>query len=107
MAEHLHDVWARKRLDEGWRLGEKRDDENKLHPDLIAYSDLPEEEKDYDRESAKMLIKLLQRLGYVITRNSEDDCHCPECGKKITLEMSYCSECGRFLQPLDFIKHHK
>lgn len=104
MAEHLHDVWARGRLDQGWRYGKKRDDDKLLNPDLVAYSDLPESEKVFDRQSAQMLLKLLQRLGYVITRNSEDDHHCPNCGKKITLDMAYCSECGRYLQPDDFMK---
>jgi len=104
IAEHSHDVWARGRMDAGWRYGEKRDDDRKLHPDLVPYNDLPESEKDYDRRTAIMLIKMLQRLGYTITRNSENDDHCPECGAKITLDMCYCSKCGRHLQPLDFAK---
>lgn len=104
LAEHSHDIWARQRLDQGWRYGAKRDDEKLEHPDLVPYSDLSEQEKDYDRNTSMQTLKLLKRLGYEIIHNSEDDCHCPDCGKKITLEMSYCPYCGRFLQLQDFMK---
>lgn len=104
LAEHAHDIWARQRLDQGWTYGEKRDDENKKHPDLVPYSDLSEQEKDYDRNTSMQTLKLLKRLGYDITHNSENDCHCPDCGRKITLDMSYCPQCGRFIQLGDFSK---
>jgi len=102
LAEHAHDIWARQRIDQGWTYGEKRDDENKKHPDLVPYSDLSEQEKDYDRNTSMQTLKLLKRLGYDITHNSENDCHCPDCGRKITLDMSYCPQCGRFIQLEDF-----
>jgi len=104
LAEHAHDNWARQRLDQGWTYGEKRDDVNRKHPDLVPYSDLSEQEKDYDRNTSMLTLKLLKRLGYDITHNSENDCHCPDCGRKITLDMSYCPQCGRFIQLADFSK---
>lgn len=104
LAEHAHDIWARQRLDQGWKYGKERNDKNLEHPDLVPYSDLSEQEKDYDRQTSMQTLKLLKRLGYEITHNSEDDCHCPECGKKITLDMSYCPSCGRYLQLKDFVK---
>ena len=104
IAEVLHDGWAYKRFKDGWVYGEHRDDDNKAHPDLVPYSDLPESEKDYDRYSARIVLTLLQRLGVRMDRSTEDDCHCPDCGKKITLDMCYCSECGRYLEPMDFVR---
>jgi len=102
LAEHAHDIWARQRMDEGWCWGEKRDDEKKTNPDLVPYCDLTEQEKEYDRNTSMMTLKLLKRLGYDITHNSENDSHCPECGRKITMDMSYCPKCGRYLQLEDF-----
>ena len=64
IAENAHEVWAANRYAEGWRYGLQRDDVQKLHPDMIPYSKLPEGEKDYDREMAMKTIKLLKKLGY-------------------------------------------
>ena len=50
IAENTHDIWARQRMDEGWQYGEKRDDDLKLHPDLVPFSDLT----DSDNESINL-----------------------------------------------------
>jgi len=63
IAEVNHDVWAAKRIADGWSYGEKRDDERKLHPDLLPYDRLPESEKAYDTESAKAIVAELLRRG--------------------------------------------
>ena len=68
IAENSHDIWARQRMDDGWTYGEKRDDEQKKHPDLVPYSDLPEKEKEYDRITARGILQLIQRLGYKIEK---------------------------------------
>lgn len=68
IAENVHEVWAKGRMDEGWRYGEKRDDAGKLHPCLVPYSMLPESEKEYDRNTAINTLKLVVKLGYRITR---------------------------------------
>lgn len=104
IAEVLHDGWAQKRFADGWVYGDHRDDDKKIHPDLVPYSDLPESEKDYDRYSARIVLTLLERLGVRMDRITDDDFHCPDCEKKITLDMCYCSECGRYLEPMDFVK---
>lgn len=71
IAENAHEVWAQGRMAEGWRYGEKRDDELKLHPDLLPYSDLPDSEKEYDRETAMKTIMLLKKLGYEIKKTKK------------------------------------
>lgn len=68
LAENAHDVWAKQRLAEGWTYGPKRDDTTKKHPCLVPYSDLPESEKDYDRQSAMETIKAILALGYRIEK---------------------------------------
>ena len=39
IAENVHDVWAAKRLADGWTYGEERDDELKQTPCLVPYSE--------------------------------------------------------------------
>ena len=45
-----------------------RDDENKLHPDLVPYEDLPEDEKEYDRNTAQETLRLIMKLGFKISK---------------------------------------
>lgn len=68
IAENVHEVWAAGRIREGWTYGPKRDDKLKKHPDLLPYSELPEGEKEYDRETAMNTIKLIVKLGYNIIK---------------------------------------
>lgn len=68
IAENAHEVWAYNRKKEGWKYGPERDDARKLHPDMIAYSQLPESEKLYDREMAINTIKLVKKLGWDIVK---------------------------------------
>ena len=51
-------------------MGQERDDKRKLHPDLIPYDELPEEEKHYDRQTAKETLKVVLQLGYRIEKDS-------------------------------------
>ena len=71
IAENAHEIWAENRYAEGWRYGEQRNDELKLHPDMIPYSQLPEGEKEYDREMAMNTLKLLKKLGYDIVKRAK------------------------------------
>jgi len=64
IAENAHEVWAKTRKDEGWTYGPKRDDAQKLHPDMLPYNLLPESEKEYDRLMAINTIKLVKKLGW-------------------------------------------
>ena len=67
LASHIHQVWAQQRIAEGWKYGAKRDDERKEHPCLIPYEILPENEKQYDRNTALGTIRFLIGQGYEIT----------------------------------------
>lgn len=68
IAENAHEVWAVGRIREGWTYGPERDDKLKKHPDLIPYSELPDGEKQYDRETAMNTIKLVIKLGYDLVK---------------------------------------
>lgn len=68
IAKNVHEVWAQSRINEGWRYGEERNDALKHHPCLIPYEELPEVEKDYDRNTALGTLKLISKLGFKIVK---------------------------------------
>ncbi|MBQ9850166.1 MAG: Ryanodine receptor Ryr [Clostridia bacterium] len=68
IAENCHDLWAVGRIKEGWTYGEVKDSEKKITPCLVAYDELPEEEKEYDRVTTMETLKLIVKLGYKITK---------------------------------------
>ena len=68
IAENVHEVWSKGRIAEGWTYGEKRDDNKKETPCLVPYSELPENEKEYDRNTALETIKTILSLGYKIQK---------------------------------------
>ncbi len=68
IAENVHEVWAQGRIREGWTYGEVRDDAKKETPCLVPYDQLPENEKDFDRNTAQQTIKLILKLGYRLSK---------------------------------------
>ena len=70
MAKNVHEVWAQTRIAQGWQYGPERNDAEKLHPMLIPYEDLPEEEKVYDRNTSIETLKLILKLGFNIKKDS-------------------------------------
>lgn len=109
IAENAHEIWAENRQKEGWTYGPERNDELKQNPDMVPYSQLPEGEKEYDREMAMKTIKLLLKLGYDLIKredtelyqvlkkriqNSEEQYFCRSCGKPIYKYQVFCDHCG-------------
>lgn len=68
MAKNVHEVWAQERIAQGWTYGEKRDDVKKCHPCLVAFEELPKEEKVYDRNTSVETLKLILKLGFKIIK---------------------------------------
>lgn len=66
LAKNVHEVWAQSRISQGWSYGSERNDELKQHPCLVPYENLPEVEKDYDRNTAIGTLKLITYLGFKI-----------------------------------------
>jgi ryanodine receptor 2 len=64
LAANIHDLWARRRLEDGWVHGDDRT--RKQHPGLVAFPELPDEERAYDRVIATETLKVLLKLGYRI-----------------------------------------
>ena len=108
IAENAHEVWAANRMAEGWSYGPQRDDNKKENPCMVPYSQLPESEKDFDRNMAMNTIKLLKKLGYDLIKredtelykilkerikNSQQEFHCPKCKAVIYKKQVFCDKC--------------
>ena len=70
ISESIHDLWGRKRLDEGWVWGSERSDLHHTNPRLVPYSALSETEKDDDRSLVLQTIRLILSKGYRIEKNA-------------------------------------
>ena len=57
-ASAQHDQWMAEKRDAGWRFGEQKDEAAKTHPMMIAYEDLPEEERAKDALFAAIVATL-------------------------------------------------
>lgn len=68
MARNVHEVWAQTRIGQGWSYGATRNDELKQHPCLVPYDDLPDSEREYDRNTAVETLKLILGLGFEIRK---------------------------------------
>ena len=68
LAENAHDIWAIRRIHENWQYGTIRDDNKKTTPDLVPYHKLTESEKKYDRDASIETLKVIQKLGFKISK---------------------------------------
>lgn len=84
LAKSNHDTWAMHRFEEGWSYGPNRDDLSKKNPCLVPYDDLPEIEKDYDRNTSQETLKSIYKLGFSISKRTEG---------KVMLVGSYDTDC--------------
>ena len=68
MAEMEHGRWSAERLSRGWRWGERRDEERKTSPYLVAWSELPEEIRERDRSTVRRIPSYLAGVGLELRR---------------------------------------
>jgi hypothetical protein len=66
LAQNVHNLWAKRRMREGWSWGPELNEADKKQPNLVPYEQLPESEKDYDRTIALQTIRALIVFGYRI-----------------------------------------
>jgi len=66
MAETEHRRWRDERWASGWMYAPVRDDARKRHPDLKPWAELPESDRDKDREIVRELPEVLARHGLAI-----------------------------------------
>jgi len=68
LAEIEHGRWNTERLLEGWTWGEKKDVARKISPYLVSWSELPEDVKEWDRNTVRKIPAFLTKVGLEIRR---------------------------------------
>jgi hypothetical protein len=64
-----HDRWMTDKIKAGWSYAPPpRNDEEKTHPCLVPWEELPEAEKDKDRQAVRQIPGLLARMGFEISK---------------------------------------
>ncbi|MGO8795967.1 MAG: RyR domain-containing protein [Candidatus Sulfotelmatobacter sp.] len=63
LAKQEHERWMKEREEMGWQYDPVRDNTRKFHPCLVPWEDLPESEKEKDREVIRKLPKLIDTAG--------------------------------------------
>ena len=68
-----HDRWNDERLLEGWEVGGSRDDDDKIHPNLVPWDDVPSDIQKFDFEAIEGLPARLADVGFEIVRRPATD----------------------------------
>jgi len=68
MAELEHERWNRERHRDDWQYGPERDVAKKISPYLLPWSELPDEIREYDRETVRGIPELLAGVGLEVGR---------------------------------------
>lgn len=68
LAEMEHERWIKAMREEGFSPGPTKDERVKTHPLMVPYSDLPENEKEKDRDAVRMIPHYLSLIDFQIYR---------------------------------------
>jgi hypothetical protein len=94
LAEQEHDRWMKAKVAEGWVYAPERDDAKKHHPSLVYWApleeeelalrftdeeraaigvdELPETEKDKDRDLVRGIPRIVAEAGYAVVKTRTD-----------------------------------
>jgi hypothetical protein len=71
--EHIR--WMKEKREAGYTFGKTRNDTKKIHPDLVEWDELSDEEKRKDRDFVRAIPLRLADVGFEIYRYDEKDTH--------------------------------
>ena len=104
-SEENHENWVRYKEAEGWVYAPVKDVENKNHPDLVPFDQLPEVERlkdDMDIQARRFALMLWNQVGEPKEKKGMNKC--PKCGKP-TWQENDCLQC-RVWDLREFVKNH-
>jgi ppGpp synthetase/RelA/SpoT-type nucleotidyltranferase len=73
MARLEHGRWNVERLSNGWRPGRPRNDARKIHDCIVPWANLPDDIREYDRNSVRAFPEILAKAGLAIFRKSKNE----------------------------------
>jgi len=68
LAEMEHERWMQAKIEAGWRHAPETDKEKSLHAALLPWDELPEEQKEKDRDLVRGIPPILAKAGYTVVR---------------------------------------
>ncbi|MDR0575220.1 MAG: AAA family ATPase [Tannerella sp.] len=63
IAKLAHEIWIKSKIDAGWTYGDRKDAVKRTHPLLVDWDDLPETEKQKDKDIAENIIPMMRSVG--------------------------------------------
>lgn len=63
-----HDDWVNGKLRFGWKYAPNRDDDKQLHDCLLPWAELPKDQKEKDRDTARNVVKLARLAGMKVIK---------------------------------------
>jgi hypothetical protein len=73
LAEMEHVRWMNAMRDQGFSFGPGKDEQEKTHPSMVPYTDLPELEKEKDRDAVRMIPRYLGLIDLQLYRAFKKD----------------------------------
>jgi len=70
LAEMEHGRYNAERLLEGWRWSEVKDDDRKTSPYLVSWAELPDDIREYDRQTVREIPEFLAKIGLAVQRRT-------------------------------------
>lgn len=68
LARNEHDLWMREKTERGWRSGSERDDEKKIHPCLVPWENLSDDDRQKDIMFSKEIPRILANAGFEVEK---------------------------------------
>ena len=68
LAREEHDRWIEERMRAGWVYGPTKDEERKISPYLVPWSELDDGIREYDRDPVREIIGLVESAGLAVIR---------------------------------------
>jgi hypothetical protein len=91
LAAAAHEIFCEGLRKKGYRYGAKTDDEKKIHSSLLSYKELPEEEKEQNRNNVRDIANKLSHTRYLMrpARSHEHPFNFPEDDLETLSEMEH------------------
>ncbi|MCK5059275.1 MAG: hypothetical protein KAT34_21680, partial [Candidatus Aminicenantes bacterium] len=83
MAKTEHEHFMEERIKDGWRYGADEDVKRKISPVLVPWDELPEEEKDKDRNPVRNMPVFLAKAGFQVYRRKKKEEKLHENGRRV------------------------
>jgi hypothetical protein len=73
MAAVEHELWCQEHRSQGWKNGAERDQQRKIHPNLVSWDELDQETREKNKQFLRELPVILARAGFQVTKSGSTE----------------------------------